>query len=110
MKLMTKAIENALKKLPIYSQDGVPEDEKKIVAKFFFPFGSATWYVAEGNKMENGDWEFFGYVVGDFPEWGYFTLSELEEIGKHYVIGVERDKWFTPCKFGEMRGREYGVA
>ena len=110
MKLMTKEIEKKLEKLPIGSQHDLKNDDIKIVAKFFFPIGSATWYVAEGSKQENGDWMFWGYVIGDFPEWGYFTLSELEDVGKHFILGVERDKWFTPSKFGEMKGREYGVA
>src|SRR5512135_2156342 len=84
MKLLTKAI---LAKLPaLYSQ----EDKKDpmVVCKFFDPTGSWTWYVLEGSPVdkeglfdtdqEKVDFLFFGYVAGDFPELGYFSLHELE--------------------------------
>ena len=99
MKLMTKEIEKRLEKYPLYSQDG--KEEKAVVCKFFHPWGGWTWYVLEGNKFENGDWEFFGYVEGDFSEFGYFTLSELESV-RVMGLGVERDMYFKPCKLSEV--------
>ena len=45
MKLITKAIENQIKKYPLYSQDGLGENAKVIV-KFFF--GNWTWLATEG--------------------------------------------------------------
>ena len=101
MKLMTKELENRLAKYPLYSQDGKGKDETMVIAKFFFPVGNWTWYVTEGNKTENGDWEFYGYVVGDFPEFGYFTLSELESVNVRGLM-VERDMYFKPCKLTEV--------
>ena len=93
MKLMTKAIEKKIAATPIYSKDGQGKDAEVIV-KFFYPYGSGTWLVVEGEKMANGDFEFFGYVdMGYGYEAGYFLLSQLEEIAKHnrYGLGVERD-------------------
>lgn len=45
--------------------------------KFFTPDSGWTWYVTEGEE-EDGDFRFFGFVVGFEKEWGYFVLSELE--------------------------------
>jgi len=109
MKLMTKEIEKKLEKYPLYSQDG-KGDNAKVLCKFFAPWGRWTWYVTEGNKLDNGDWEFFGIVVGDyFTELGYFTLSELESIRGWGGLGIERDRYFSPCTRGELEKLE-GVA
>src|SRR5262245_55948548 len=43
--------------------------------------------------------ECFGYVTGEFPEWGYFNLRQLETIGGRMWI-VERDMHYTPRLFG----------
>ena len=91
MKLMTKAIENKLAKAPIYSKDGQGENAE-VVVKYFYPYGSGTWLVTEGEKKENGDYEFFGWVdLGYGYEAGYFTLSQLESIKNRFGLGVERD-------------------
>ena len=93
MKLITKEIEKKLAAAPIYSKDGQGTDAE-VVVKFFYPYGSGTWLVTEAEKLENGDYEFFGYVdMGYGYEAGYFYLSQLEEIAKHnrYGLGVERD-------------------
>ena len=95
MKLMTKEIEKKIAKAPIYSKDGQGTDAEVIV-KFFYPYGVGTWLVTEGQKLENGDFEFFGYVdMGYGYEAGYFYLSQLEEIAKYnrYGLGVERDMY-----------------
>ncbi len=99
MKLMTKELEKTIAKYPLYSQDG--KEDKIAIAKFFFPVGGWTWYVLEGEKYNDTDYEFFGYVVGDFPEFGYFTLSELESINMG-GLKVERDIYFKPCKLKEV--------
>lgn len=93
-KLLTKAIEKTLPKL--YETDGVPCEEKTIHIKLFSPYTGWTWYGAEYDPEEK---LFFGWVQGDFPEWGYFSLEELDELG----CIVERDLYFTPCKAKELR-------
>lgn len=63
--------------------------------KFFTPDSSWTWYVTEGEAQE-GDFLFFGYVVGHEREWGYFALSELEAVRGPLGLHLERDLHFEP--------------
>lgn len=78
IKMMTKEIERALSKYPIYSQDGLMGDAK-LITKYFDPCSQWTWYVTEGERRDDGDWEFFGLVCGHEWEWGYFLLSQITE-------------------------------
>ncbi len=84
----------------LYSQEKIKTQEQTVYAKFFFPAGNWTWFVTEG-KEHNGDFVFFGYVIGFEAEWGYFTLSELEGINVKGLT-VERDLSFKPGKFGDV--------
>ncbi len=100
MQLMTKEIEDALKKHPIYSQEDKGEKAKVIVK--YFGGSAATWLITEGEPLPRGDWEFFGLcTLGLYDqlrpgkllwEWGYVTLSQLQE------ASVERDLSVKPCK------------
>ena len=86
MKLITKELEKIFEKYPIGSQDGLGGNAK-VIAKFFNPVGVGTWLITEGNKLENGDYEMFGYChLGDdeMAELGYIMLSQLD---------VERDMY-----------------
>lgn len=90
MKLMTQEI---IKKIPaLYATDG--QEEKQVAVKFFTPWAGWTWYAVEGMQLEDGDWEFFGYVDGQCGEWGYFTLSQLTSIKGPVGLRVERDRNF----------------
>lgn len=104
MKLLTKAI---IKKLPaVYATENTPLKDKVAVCKFFCPWGRYTAYVIEGDKYENGNWLFFGYVVSplgnDYDEFGYFSLSDLESIKHFSGLTIERDRWFEPTKMSEL--------
>jgi hypothetical protein len=103
MKLLTKQIEKQLREYPIYSQSE-KGDNAHVVCKFFSPIGAFTWYVTEGEK-EGNDFRFFGLVINNYNEreYGYFMLSQLEEIKLPYGLGIERDLYFTPCKIGELK-------
>ena len=91
MKLLTKEL---IKKLPpLRSQSEKESKDIPIIIKFFHPFSEWTWYVAEGEQTESGDWEFFGLVRGDFVELGSFMLSDLESL-KVRGLGIERDMYF----------------
>lgn len=93
MKLITKELEKKFKKYPLYSQDGLGGDAK-VIAKFFNPVGVGTWLITEGNKLDNGDYEMFGYChLGDDynAEFGYVMLSDLENIKLPLGMGIERD-------------------
>jgi hypothetical protein len=103
MKLLTKEI---IKKLPpLYSQEN--KKDPRVICKFFDPTSQWTWYVIEGQKQEDGDWLFFGYVIGVVAELGYFTLSEIQT-AKQKLTGlrglpIERDLYFTPCPLSKVR-------
>lgn len=112
---------NAKEKLtenyPLYSQDG-KRGGCKVILKYFFPAGAATWYVTEVSR--EGDYiTFFGLVTGLVEdELGYFTLNELAEVevaapvhfhnartGEDRIVKIptkiERDLYFTPCRLDE---------
>jgi hypothetical protein len=95
MQLLTEELRAEIPAL--YSQENICTKEKIVHAKFFFPAGNWTWFVTEG-KPNGDDFVFFGYVIGDFDEWGYFTLNELQSIN---IAGltVERDLHFKTGKF-----------
>lgn len=93
MELITKEIEEKFKKFPIRSQDGKGANAK-VVAKFFNSTGIGTWYITEGNKLENGDYEMFGYChLGDdqLAEFGTVYLSSLQNIKVAFGLSIERD-------------------
>lgn len=93
MKLITKEIEKLFEKYPIGSQEELLGDARVIV-KFFNPTGAGTWLITEGSKMEDGDYEMFGYCnLGDdeLAELGYVYLSELENLSLPFGLKVERD-------------------
>ena len=100
MKLLTKELEKAFEKYPIGSQDG-KYGKAKVIAKFFNPMGAGTWIITEGSKMENGDYEMFGYCnLGDddMAEFGYVYLSQLQELKLPLGMTVERDLYMSKDK------------
>lgn len=98
MKLITKAVEKELAKYPLYSQDS-KGDNAIAVCKFFLQ--GYTWYVLEAEKADNG-YEFFGIIVGQHTEYGYFTLSQLESVTGQWGLRVERDRGFKPTKVKDL--------
>lgn len=98
MELLTDELRERLPAL--YETESTDIGDKQVVARFFFPAGVWTWFVVEG-EQKNGDFIFFGYVIGDFPEWGYFSLNELQGINVHGLT-VERDLHFQPGKFKDV--------
>lgn len=94
MKLVTKQLEKLFEKYPLYSQEEKGE-EALVLCKFFAPVGAYTWYVLEAEKRED-DYMFFGLVINNQfeREYGYFTLSQLEEIRLPFACRIERDKYF----------------
>ena len=80
MKLLTEELRKNLP--PLYASEQV--EDPMVVCKFFYPDFHWRWYAIEFDGKDT----FFGYVAGDFPELGYFTLSELE--GNRDVIGLRQ--------------------
>lgn len=78
---MTKELEEKLKKYPIESQSELLK-KSKVLVKYFNPTGVVTWLITEENKLENGDYEMFGYChLGDdeMAEFGYVYLLEEDK-------------------------------
>lgn len=99
MKLLTQEL---IEKIPeLYSTE--EEQDPMVVAKFFDPYSQWTWYVIEGQKQEDEDWLFFGYVVGLEAELGYFTLGQLQSVKLGNRPRIERDLYFTPCRLSKLR-------
>lgn len=91
MKLVTKELEKKFAANPIYSKDGQGK-KAEVIAKYFLTGTAATWLVTEAQKLDDGDYEFFGYVdLGYGYEAGYFYLSQLAGLKNRMGLGVERD-------------------
>lgn len=107
MKMLTKEIERKLEKAPLHSAQG-PIAEAQIVVKFFNPTGRSNWFVVEGERQEDGDWLFFGFVQGELDEtcdeFGYFRLSELEAVTVRFGLKLERDRYFSGT-IGEVQSK-----
>lgn len=95
MKLLTKAV---LRKLPpLYASE--QENDPLVICKFFYPDFPWTWYAIEFD----GEDTFFGFVDGDYPELGYFSLSELMSNRGKLGCPIERDRYFHPCRLSKLR-------
>lgn len=85
---------------PLRSQE--TNKDPIVYIKFFTPDSNWTWYVTEGEE-EEGDFIFFGYVIGFEEEWGYFALSELRAARGPLDLAIERDLYFTQKPFSEIK-------
>ena len=97
MELLSRELRQCLPSL--YSQENTKDPI--VHAKFFTPDSNWTWYATEGSEQE-GDFIFFGYVVGFEKEWGYFCLSELEAARGPMGLPIERDLYFQPGPFSQV--------
>ena len=71
-----------------------------VIAKFFDPTGSATWYATE---YDPEDGRFFGFVAGmALDASGFFSLDELQSVTLKFGLGIERDILFKPTKAHEI--------
>jgi hypothetical protein len=104
MELLPAEVRAGLPKL--YSQEG--NSDPIVHVKYFTPDSSWTWYATEGEEEEEGDFRFFGYVIGFEREWGYFVLSELQSARGTLGLAIERDLHFKPAPLSEVLQREGG--
>lgn len=102
MKLLTKELRDAIP--PLRSTE--KQTDPLVVAKFFTPDSSWTWYCLEGSQ-EDDDFIFFGLVDGFCQELGYFSLNELEVVRGPLGLPIERDLWWVPVRLSQVdtRGR-----
>jgi hypothetical protein len=96
MELLTKEI---TKKLQAQYPKG-SDLEQMVVAKFFDPCGSWTWY-AMNQDPADADY-LWGIVDGFEVEMGSFSLSELRAVKNSLGLGIERDLYFTPMTAREV--------
>ena len=96
MKLLTKDISDKL-------QEQFPKGadfDQLIVAKFFDPCGSWSWYCMNQDP-EDPDY-LWGIVRGFEVEMGSFSLSELSEYRGKLGLKIERDIGFRPMAAKEL--------
>jgi hypothetical protein len=108
MQLLTRAIERALEQAA-RTPDKDPADTP-IAMKLFTPDAQATWYVTEGERLEDGDWRLFGFCdLGDpvCAELGYVMLSELTNVRGALGLPVERDLYLPPTTLADVL-KKYG--
>jgi hypothetical protein len=85
---------------PLYAQDGLGDDAV-VHLKFFLQ--DWTWFATEFDP-ETG--EAFGKVFSSGcpeGELGPFNVLELAKLTGVFGQAVERDRYFTPCKLGELK-------
>ena len=96
MKLLTDSIKNEAEKQ--YAKAG--DMDQKVVAKFFDPMGSWTWYLMN-MQDETGNYA-WGIVKGHEVEAGSFSINELQQIKRPFGLGIERDMYFEPMKASDV--------
>ena len=89
MKLLTVDIQEKAEK----QYDLGSDLNQKVVAKFFNPIGSWTWYLMNKDPDSSYCW---GIVNGDAVGMGSFDIEELANIELQWGLGIERDMSFTP--------------
>ena len=82
----------------LYAQENAADPVIYLELSLFqFPW---RWYVSECEIEDGGrDVLFFGFVNGDFNEWGYFRLSELEIARSPVLVSYD----FKPLPFSELK-------
>lgn len=98
MKLLTKELERRF--AAVGRQEG-KGDEAVVIAKYFHPMSSWTWYATEYSPEDR---MFFGLVDGHEQEWGYFSLDELSTT-RVRGLGIERDLYFGEATIGSVKAR-----
>jgi len=98
MQLLTDELRKIIP--PFYSSEDLELEEKMVYAKFFLADAQWSWYILELDKKSN---TFFALVDGLDQELGYVSLDELEQVRGHMGLRIERDLYFTPVKYGELR-------
>ena len=95
MKLFTEELK---KEFPeIGSQEEI--DDPIVPVKFFCPWNQWTWYPYEFDGKDI----FYGYVKGDYNEFGTFSLSEMEAVNGPMGLRIERDLYWEPRPLSQCK-------
>ena len=95
MQLLTQELQNRLPKIGANETQGV---NALALVKFFTPDGPGTWYVSEFDGVDLC----FGLAMIQKPEFGYFSLRELQQVKGAFGLAVERDFYFEPTTLSEL--------
>jgi glucose dehydrogenase len=83
-----------------FNKVGRQKKNPLVIAKFFDPVGSGTWYATEYDPETN---ICYGYVTGlAYDEWGYFSIDELESLKRPFGLTIERDLYFSEIPFNDL--------
>jgi N12 class adenine-specific DNA methylase len=86
----------------IYDTEATSAKDKVVQAIYFVPFRSDwSWYMVECDES-SGDC--YGLVAGFEPEWGYFNLKELQEVGAQRLIDF-KPRTFEALKDTELKNQ-----
>lgn len=93
--LVTKAIEDAIRRTPYGTSDGL-RGAAKVIARYFNPYGGGTWYVLEGAHGEGEEWDgdrVYGFVTRvETPEYGELSLEDFKKVRvKVSMMGVTQE-------------------
>ena len=80
------------------------QNDPMVQVKYFTPDSNWTWYAWEFQEVD-GEGMFFGYVEGFEGELGYFSLSELQEARGPMGLRIERDLFFKPTSYSQIRAQ-----
>ena len=97
MQLLTKAQKE--KMIKNHTNQGGTKEFKAVV-KLFNPTGQGTWYLSELNPDTNVA---FGLCKISDEEFGYVDLNELTSFKGQMGLSIERDRWFTPTNFSDLK-------
>lgn len=87
----------------LYETEDIPLVEKTVHAVYIIPFESNwSWYLVEYDPETKMG---FGLVAGVYPEWGYFSLEELENVGAERLILIDLPKSFKELKDIELKNQ-----
>ena len=97
-----------MRKMPSLDSENMDKDDPVAHVRFFFGGRGAFYAIA----CDPESMLFFGYTISnngpDCDEWGYVSLSDLEEASSSRIFGgVERDLYFSSKPLSEAC-KQYG--
>lgn len=100
MKLITPKLKVAFKKQGDTSEKSAKDI--KVIAKFFCPWGSATWFATDYYEDENICFGYANVMGDDCAELGYFSVDELEKQEGPMGLRIERDRYWEEHTLEEV--------
>ena len=82
-----------------YGTEDTPLKEKLVQAIYFIPFHQWSWYLVELDVENQLAW---GLVIGEYPEWGYFSMKEIADVGVQRLL-VHKPRTFEEMKETELK-------